>query len=207
MGLVQATLTNVSVAGQEPVPVMFNPTELTVTTNMNYPEIAVPGLRNPLLQFLRGESKTLEAELFLDRSNSGESLEDDLENLRRYVTIQDELHAPPICLFAWGDTTFTGVMVEFQEKFSMFDTEGKILRARVKVKMKAYEPANLQYTEINPQSPDRTKTRVTRQGDRYDLIASEEYGDPGLWTVLAEANGDDRPRLLEPGTTLQIPAL
>jgi hypothetical protein len=186
---------------------MFNPTELTFSTNMNYPEIAVPGLRTPLLQFLRGEAKTLEVELFLDRSNSGESLEEDLDKIRKYILIDGDLHAPPVCLFAWGDTTFTGVMVEFQEKFSMFDSAGKILRARLKIKLKAYEPANLQYTKINQQSPDRTKTRVTRMGDRYDLIASEEYGDPSLWSILAEANGDDRPRLLEPGTTLQIPAL
>ncbi|MBK4216495.1 hypothetical protein JJJ17_11210 [Paracoccus caeni] len=207
MTLTLATLSNASVAADPGVPVMFNPAEMTVTTNMLYPEVSVPGLSTPLLQFVRGEAKTLEAELFLDRSNSGESLTADLAKLRKYITIDSDLHAPPVCSFAWGDTTFTGVMVEFKEKFSMFDSAGKILRARVTVKLKAYAPANLQYTQINQQSPDRTKTRIARHGDRYDLIAAEEYGDPTLWTVLAEANGDDRPRLLVPGAIVEIPAL
>lgn len=208
MGLVMATLINASVAGDTGVPVMFNPSELTVTTNILYPETPVPGLQTPLLQFVRGEAKTLEVELFLDKTNSGESLKDDLDKLRKYVVIDSGLHAPPVCTFAWGkETSFTGVMVEFKEKFGIFDSEGKVLRARVTIKLKAYEDANAQYKRINKQSPDRTKSRVVRQGDRYDIIAAEEYGDAALWQILAKANGDDRPRLLAPGTTLTIPAL
>lgn len=207
MGLDKATLTNVSVAGSDPIKVMFNPKELTVTTNMLYPDISVPGLRMPLLQFVRGEARTLSAELFLDQSNSGESLAEKMQELRNFVTIDGNLHAPPVCLFAWGDTSFQGVMIEFSEKFQMFDEKGKVLRARVTVKLKSYESANQQYTEINQQSPDRTKTRTARAGDRYDLIAFDEYGDPALWPVLAEANGDDRPRLLKPGTLVRVPPL
>jgi Contractile injection system tube protein len=207
MGLDRATLTNVSVADARPVTVMYNPTELTITSNMLYPDISVPGLRTPLLQFVRGEAKTLEAELFLDRSNSGESLQEDLKALRDFITIDENLHAPPVCRFAWGDTSFIGVMVEFKEKFQMFDEKGAVLRARVTVKLKAYESANLQYTEINQQSPDRTKIRTVRLGDRYDLIAAEEYGDPALWSVLAAANGDERPRLLAPGDIIEVPPL
>lgn len=209
MSLHPATLTNISVAEseQEPVEVMYKPAELTVTSNMLYPDISVPGLSVPLLQFVRGEARTLEAELFLDRSNAGESLHDDLEALRAFVRVSSELHAPPVCRFAWGDTSFDGVVTEFKEKFSMFDEEGHILRARVTVKLKEYIAADLQYTRINPQSPDRTKIRTVRAGDRYDTIAADEYGDPTLWRVLAAANGDERPRLLAPGTTIEVPPL
>lgn len=207
MALVKARLTNASVANAEPVEVMFNPDLLTVTTNILYPDISVPGLRTPLLQFIRGEARTLAAELFLDNSNSGESLAAKLEELRAFVTIDSELHAPPVCRFEWGDTTFTGVMAEFAEKFQMFDETGRILRARVTVKLKAYEPANQQLAEIDRRSPDRTKTRTVRAGDRYDLIAAEEYGDAAYWRVLAAANGDERPRLLAPGTVISIPPL
>jgi len=207
MALVKARLSNVSVDPATSVEVMFNPDLLTVTTNMLYPDIAVPGLRTPLLQFIRGDACTLAAELFLDQSNSGESLATKLGELRRFVTIDHELHAPPICRFEWGDTSFTGVMAEFSEKFQMFDDSGHILRARVTVKLKAYEPANQQLAEIDRSSPDRSKTRTVRAGDRYDLIAAQEYGDAAYWRVLAAANGDERPRLLAPGTVLLIPSL
>jgi nucleoid-associated protein YgaU len=207
MALIKATLTNISVAAAEPIRVLFNPDLLTVTTNMLYPEISVPGLRTPMLQFIRGEASTLAAEFFLDQSNTGESLAEKLAELRAFVTIDSDLHAPPVCRFAWGDVSFDGVMTEFSEKFTMFDESGHILRARITVKLKAYEPASLQLAQISRNSPDRTKTRTVRAGDRYDLIAAEEYGDPSYWRVLAQANGDERPRLLAPGTLLEIPPL
>jgi hypothetical protein len=207
MTLVKATLTNMSIAGRRPIPVLVNPDNYTIQANMSYPDITVPGLRLPLLQFVRGEAKTLAVELFLDRSNSGESLADKLGEIREFVTINSELHAPPVCRLQWGDINFSGVMAEYQEKFTMFDEQGHILRARLTVKLKAYEPASLQVTEINRQSPDRTKMRAVRTGDRYDLIAAEEYGDPRLWTVIAAANGDDRPRRLTPGRVIEVPPL
>lgn len=206
-GMENAKLINMSVDPVVEIGVMYNPNELTITTNMLYPDISVPGLRVPLTQFVRGQAKTLAAELFLDQSTTGESLAGKLAALRDLVSIDSKLHAPPVVRFQWGDTNFTGVLFEFMEKFSMFDKEGKILRARVTIKMKAYEPSNLQYTEINRGSPDRTKTRAARAGDRYDLIAAEEYGDPALWPALAEANGDDRPRLLRPGDLIVVPSL
>ena len=163
MALVKATLTNVSVEGGRADPGDVQSRTLTPsppTCSIRTSRCLACAL--PLLQFVRGEARTLAAELFLDQSNTGESLAEKLAELARFVTIDSELHAPPVCQFEWGDTSFLGVMSEFSEKFTMFDETGKILRARVTIKMKAYEPANLQYTEINRQSPDRTKTRAIR---------------------------------------------
>jgi nucleoid-associated protein YgaU len=69
MALVNATLKLVSKAGQPEIPVMFNPTEYQITRNMTYAEIGVPGLAMPLLQFIRGDSQTLQLELFVDSSD------------------------------------------------------------------------------------------------------------------------------------------
>jgi nucleoid-associated protein YgaU len=98
-------------------------------------------------------------------------------------------------------------MFEFSERFQMFDESGNVLRCRVTIKLKRYDPANLQNTDLNRQSPDRTKTRAIRMGDRLDLIAAQEYGDPAHWNVLAAANGIDRPRQLQPGMVIEVPPL
>ena len=55
--------------------------------------------------------------------------------------------------------------------------------------------------------PGGSRIRTIRSGDRYDLIAAEEYGNPALWPVLATANGDERPRLLAAGEQIEIPPL
>jgi hypothetical protein len=189
MTLVRANLTNISIPKnkRKPIVVMFNPTEYSITTNMSYADINVPGLRVPLVQFVRGEAKTLTAELFLDRTDTGQSLKDALDELRGFVTILKDLHAPPVCRFKWGDVDqFDGVVTGFTEKFVLFDEKGNVLRARVTLSMKSYQPAELQYKALDYKSPDRTKTRVVQAEERLDLIAAEEYGDPTLWTVTAK---------------------
>lgn len=207
MALVKATLKNLSAKEAKPIDVMFNPDSYTITTNILYPDISVPGLRSPLIQFVRGEAKTLAVELFLDQSNTGEPLKVKLDELRKFVEVDKDLHAPPVCEFKWGDTTFNGVIFEFSEKFQMFDESGHILRCRVTTKFKLYDPANAQAKDLNRQSPDRTKSRAIRAGDRLDLIATEEYGDAAQWRFLAAANGIDRPRQLAPGMMLEVPPL
>lgn len=208
MALVHATLKNISKTDGQEITVMFNPTEYTIKTNMSYADIQVPGLRVPLVQFVRGDSKILSTELYLDNTNSGESLKQNLDALRAFVTIDEELHAPPVCRFKWGDVDqFDGVMTDFSEKFTLFDEQGNVLRARVTISLKSYQPAELQYRELNLQSPDRTKTRVVQEGERLDLIAAEVYGDPALWPVLAKENNIARPRLVRAGDVLIVPPL
>ena len=257
MALVKATLKDVSDDG-EPVNVMFNPTEYSVTTNMTYADINVPGLRMPLLQFVRGQSRVMSVEFFLDSSDrdqtshgtavaaeqlraatagaisavagviSGPSaaasvgdalggldprateggLELELLKLRKFVTIDKHLHTPPIAQFAWGEgREFTGVITEFSETFLMFNDLGHVIRAKVKISIKSYETAEKQYRELDLQSPDRTKTRVIKEGERLDTIAMEEYGNPREWRTLAVANDIARPRLIRPGDVLIIPPL
>jgi len=48
---------------------------------------------------------------------------------------------------------------------------------------------------------------VVRSGDRIDNIAGEEYGDPGQWRPIVDANNLEDPGRLEPGCVLVIPPL
>jgi nucleoid-associated protein YgaU len=48
---------------------------------------------------------------------------------------------------------------------------------------------------------------VLREGETLAHIAYEAYGDPRMWRTIALANNIDRPRFIEPGTPLWIPAM
>lgn len=130
-----------------------------------------------------------------------------LKALRMLVQIDAHLHAPPVVGFEWGGGRFRGVVTTYTEKFTMFDDAGHIQRARVTLQLKSFIDAETQYGWINPQSPDRTKTHVVRAGERLDMIAALQYGDPSHWPRIAAANGLTRPRVLVPGTLLTIPPL
>jgi hypothetical protein len=45
---------------------MFNPEEYTLSRDNNFASQAIPGLSSPLLQFVHGNLRTLEMELFFD---------------------------------------------------------------------------------------------------------------------------------------------
>ena len=212
--IANATLTNVSKVPQpEPVEVQFNPTDYGIDRGASYSELQVPGLRTPLLQFVRGEAQTLTLELFLDgtdkrSSATGEqTVEGRLARIRQFVTIDPALHAPPVCKFQWNDVVFYGVVTTLKEKYTLFDESGRVLRARVTVTLKSYEAVEVQLREMRLESPDRTRVRVVRQGDTLPAIAAEAYGNPRLWRQIAEENGIDRPRFVPPGTPLRIRAL
>jgi Contractile injection system tube protein/LysM domain len=206
MGLVKARIENRSEPDSAAVDVLFNPTDYGIDRGATYAELPVPGLAMPLLQFVRGETETLSLELFLDATSRRGTVEGDLEKLRGFVRIHEELHAPPVCAFVWGDVSFEGVVTSLREKFSLFREDGRISRARVTLSMKSYRAAEVQQREINPSSPDRSRLHVVREGDRLPAIATAAYGDPRQWRLIATANEIERPRFLAPGQALRIPA-
>ncbi|KYF79078.1 CIS tube protein [Sorangium sp. So ce394] len=218
------------------IPVRFNPSEYTLTRNQTYADVTIPGLETSIVQFVRGDTQTLSLELYLDRSDrvahvaapapagpgaqgaspmgggvpstaSFDGIDTELKLLRLLVTIDSGLHAPPVVEFNWGKLSFRGVVATYSERFQMFDEAGNALRARVTLSLKKYMPPSLQARAASPQSPDRTKTRVVREGERIDVIAVEEYGDAIHWPMIARANKLARPRVLVPGSVLLIPPL
>lgn len=207
MGLQKAKLVNASVSPERKIEVLFNPGEYGIERPVRYAEQNVPGLAVPIQQFVRGESETLTLELFLDRTNQRQDVEDDLEHLRAFVRIDPELHAPPVCRFEWGRVSFQGVVTSLREKLSLFAEDGKVLRARVTLTLKSYRPVEVQLRELRRSSPDRSRVRALREGETLDRLAYEAYGDPRLWRTIARANDVDRPRFVAAGTPLHLPSV
>jgi nucleoid-associated protein YgaU len=207
MALAKAKLWNVSVNPPVATEVMFNPTDYGIDRGANYAELDVPGLKTPILQFVRGEAQTLSLSLFLDSSDARQSVEDALQALRQFISINGQLHAPPVCLFEWGEVQFQGVATSLKEKYSLFDSAGNVVRATVTLSLKSYEAVEVQIRDIKRESPDRTRVRTVRDGETLAQLANEAYGDPRLWRVIATQNDIDRPRFLRTGDTLRIPAV
>jgi hypothetical protein len=207
MSLTKATLTATDGLGTrfiQRVEVMFNPSELSIDQSVAYAEHPVLGSTDPIIQFVRLEGATLNLELFLDKTNTNASVESDLAALRRFVEIDEHLHAPPVCTFSWGDVSLDAVVKSLNEKYVLFGQDGSILRARVTMSLRRFAR---RAGQIQLSSPDRTRIRVLREGETLAHVAQEAYGDPRLWHVIAAANDIERPRFVPPGTPLEVPAL
>jgi nucleoid-associated protein YgaU len=187
--------------------VLFNPEQYSIDKSNQFASQPIPGQDSPVIQFVRGESETLNVDLFFDTYtyHNGEDVRKYTDKISNFLQIDADMHAPPICSFQWGDTPFSGVIEKVGKRFTMFKDDGTPVRATVSVTFRKYPDVEEQ--NIRTHSPDKTKRRIVKQGDTLWLFAAKEYGDPNKWRLIADANNIDNPRFLKAGMELIIPPL
>jgi hypothetical protein len=207
--LQKATLTNT--ATNERIEVQFNPEEYTLNRENNFAQAPVPGSSGPLLQFVHGNLKTLEMELFLDTYEMGQDVRELTNKIAGLMDIDPKLHAPPVLLFTWGESqfarSFACVLTKVSQRFIMFLPTGAPVRARLQVTLSEYTNASLEPREIKRETADYSKLYVVGQTETLGSIAARVYDDPTLWRPIAIANQIDDPFRLGVGQRLLIPAL
>jgi hypothetical protein len=192
----------------KPVDVLFNPTEYSFEISNNFQASAPPGLNNPILQFVNGNSDTLSMDLFFDTWTSGRGDVTLLTGkLAALLRIDGKTHAPPRVEFRWGVIAFKAVIEKLSQRFTMFLSDGTPVRATLNVSFKQYKPLAEQLTDPRRNSADKTKRRVVTADDSIWLLAWREYGDVRDWRAIALKNQIEDPRAIRPGAALIVPPL
>ncbi len=199
-------------AGQN-IPVLYNPTEYSIEKSNQFQMNALPGLANPVAQFVNGNADTLTMELFFDTYTDlkSEDVRKHTGRIARLLEIDSKTHAPPICRFVWGEgqgqLSFQAIIERLTQKFTMFLDDGTPVRATLNVTFKEYKTVGEQLKELNLESADHTKRIIFKESDSLWSLAAQEYNDPGAWRFIAEKNNLDNPRTVESGRELIIPNL
>jgi len=208
----------------KPLEVQYNPTELALSKAAQYSDVAIPGIDQPIIQFVRGDSETLALELFFDSTESGtgdeaESVQPLVDAFHRLVTIDGNLHTPPLVRITWGKdfpgialgdndkpaAALDAIVLSCARRFTLFNADGVPLRASVSLALRAYLTLSEQLSLMNLRSADHTRVHTVREGETLPLIAFEAYEDPAKWRVIADANNLGDVRRLVPGTLLTLP--
>lgn len=187
--------------------VMFNPEEYTINKDNNYATQAIPGLSGPILQFVHGNLRTLDMELFFDTFEKQRDVRDETQKVVNLLKIDADLHAPPVLVISWASLQFRGVLARVSQKFILFFPDGRPARARLTVAFSEFIDADREAKEINRQTANFTKVHVVKQGENVSDIAGRLYEDPALWRAIAMANEVDNPRALTTGQSLAVPPL
>lgn len=215
---VRAEITNV--VTNEKVHCMFNPKEYTFSKQNNWAEKPAKGKDVAHLEFSGGAPATLTIQLLFDTyeahgqfNRAGEDVRVYTKGLWDMMKISDaNKHAatgkgePPHCRFEWGTLwSFEAVITSISQKFTLFDHDGKPLRATLDVTFKQIKDEG-QYPRQNPTSGGNPgeHLRTIREGETLAQIAYEEYGDPTVWRHVADTNRIADPRRLHPGQVLLI---
>jgi hypothetical protein len=208
-GLVKAHLEILNPRVDDPIiPIRFNPTEYQLQKGNNFAEIPIPGLESPPIQFIRGNSEKLTAELVVDTSDTLQDVRKRYtDKLRNLMNINAELHAPPIVRFTWDNEIFKGVVESLNTTYTLFTPDGVPIRAKLNVTLKEYRPVEIQIKERPKSSPNVEKSHAVKRGDTLATIAMLAYNDPTLWREIARHNGIQDPRRLAPGQVVNLPKL
>jgi LysM repeat protein len=205
MALAKARITREN-TGQQ-FEVMFNPEEYSLNKDNNFASQAIPGLSSPILQFVHGNLRTLEMELFFDTTDTRTDVRSETQKVVDLLKIDPELHAPPVLRVAWGSLQLRCVLARANQKFVKFLDDGRPTRARVTVSFSEFIDPEREAKEVNRQTADFTKAYTVQRGDTLSGIAVRFYDNPALWRPIAVANAIDDPRSIVPGDRLHVPSL
>jgi hypothetical protein len=205
MGLSRAKIKN-EATGDE-FTVMFNPEEYSLNKDNNFAAQAIPGLGSPLLQYVHGNLRTLDMELFFDTFEQQSDVRDQTLKVTSLLAINSDLHAPPILQVVWGTLFFRGVLAKASQKFIKFLTDGRPARARLSVTFHEFVDAATQSKEANLQTVDFSKYHIIRLNETLSTIAGQYYEDATTWRPIAVANGITDPRAIAVGQEIRVPAL
>jgi nucleoid-associated protein YgaU len=230
MALAKLTITPLGDSQIEPFSVLFNPTSYSISKSVAWetPSLGDGGsarktnvtLNAPPLQFGGGQSRTLSLKLFFDVTDypsiNGEKTRDvrNLTSKLVKLTLKERSgnkeQPPPVCRISWGDSNsnnldfpFVGVVESLTQDFTLFDSNGRPLRANLDVSFKEF----LKPEEDKRKNDPEYTTRMVKRGDTLSSIAAEMLGDPARWRIIADANQLDNPRALKTGMTLSIPKI
>ncbi len=162
------------------------------------------------------DSAQLTLDLFFDTTFTGIPPEN-VQNYTRKIfsltqpRIGTTSKRPPRCQLIWGtisgkDSVLLpdGFLASVTKQLTHFLEDGTPVRATLKCTFKEWQEPGKKAKISNPIDDP---VRIVKGGETLSSIATEEYGNPSLWRLIAEENRLINPRNLNPGMVLTIPPL
>jgi hypothetical protein len=160
-------------------------------------------------QYTRSTPATLTMVVWFDQSFEPDGdISDEIDQLQNWTCpterVTSGVQNPPRVTFTWGSLQFVGHISSLNITFKQFGVAGQPVRAEANIALTENPPA---VPGTNPTSGGIAGRRVhvVSAGDTLHSVSYREYGNPGHWRALAEANGIDDPLRVSPGMTLLIP--
>lgn len=213
-----------------PFPVQYNPSTLNVTHSIKRDKQVKSPAGNNEQKFLNVCPRKVSLELLFDGTGASPSSMGLLANLAREAgipTIGDILpvsaqvnlflklayqiegkdHKPNYIMMVWGTFVMNCVLESASVNYTMFDSNGLPLRAKLSISVKEFVPNTLLGKIISLSSPDLSHAVTVVEGDTLQLLCHKIYGNPGLYTEVAKVNKLDNYRKLKPGMQLLFPPI
>lgn len=116
---------------------LYNPSGFSTARDTTFMEVSSPGSSYPHFQYASGGSKSIDLELFLHNTKSGEtkSYITFLEGLCPKESSTSKFQKPPQVLFAFGSFVEKCIVTSVGIEYTMFDSSLNPTQATAKLKL------------------------------------------------------------------------
>jgi hypothetical protein len=207
------------------VPVQINPETLKVSYTSTLKQAENTGTNKngtSAVQFLSQGTTKLSVQLWFDvtavlppaqaRVNDVRMLTQKIAYFMQAKAADNDpnTYVPPSVRFVWGTFQFDGLMESMEESLEFFSPDGRPLRASVTISLMK-QSIQFAFAKGGGQSPGGTPppgtaplTSAPAGSSLGNLVAAA--GASADWHAVAQANGIENPRLLQPGQLINLNA-
>lgn len=200
---------------KKPYEVAINPEKYSLSYKSEYAIENAPGSSKGGVKFHRSLPENLTLDFLFDRTGvfkdspaQENGVIDDIKDFKKITyEFNGDIHSPNYLKVSWGDLLFPGVVTEFNIEYKLFNSNGKPIRANVKVTFKNFVAEDERAAREKKSSPDLTHYRIVKEGDNLPLMTHRIYGDPKYYLEVARVNGLTNFRKLTPGQKIVFPPI
>ncbi len=205
-------------SGGQTVTVQFNPQTLKLNYSNQWGSGNQP--QGSSTQFVGTSTTKLSMELWFDVTlplpSEPSDPGGDVRQLTKWITYfmtvqnpnapQQDTRVPPSLKFQWGSFVFHGTMDTVDETIDMFSADGVPLRSNVSVSISKHDLLFEFAAAGGPQptAPAAGTSPLTTANAGDSLAQMAAKAGISNWQGVAQANGISNPRLLQPGTMINL---
>ncbi len=188
-----------------------NPAEITLSYEIEYDAVQGSGTTSSRMNFKKLKPGEMTLNFFLDGTGANGKLIDVQQQIESFQTITNyngDIHRTNYLKVNWGKLTVKRCVLKSATiTYKLFQPDGVPLRALIAATFADNSDDATRVAMAQDHSPDLTHLRVIKAGDKLPVLCQQIYGDPYLYLRVAEANGIDDFRDLEPGMQVYFPPL
>lgn len=198
----------------DPFTVLFNPEKYDEKFEIEYKEDQAQGTSSNAPKFGKMKPQEYQFEFILD----GTGVVSDIkkitsvdEEVQKFLTVvyeyNGEEHRPNFCKIHWGRLLLKCNLKTCSISYTLFDSDGYPLRARIKATFTEVQADEERAQEQADSSPDLTHIREVKAGDTLPLMTYRIYKDIAPYPLVARYNSLKQFQKLVAGTELKFPPL
>lgn len=199
----------------KPFIVQINPSSISSNIELEF-DNEQPGDSTASQQaFIKTRPETLKFDFILDgtgvirdKDNKVIVVKDEIEKLRELSVAYDgEQHQPNALLLTYGDIMLEGKVKSLDVTYQLFNSQGKVLRAKVALGFTSSKEKKEEEKEKNKKSPDMTHIVTVQVGDTLPNLCQRIYGKTEPVLEVAKKNNLINFRNLKPGMEVIFPPI